>query len=134
MLAPGKTGNPEFASFSLARSERCMLYCQQTDKTHSIIITWSQLNHPLSAKQSTIVCTRQSAERHNMPTSITIFIVYQVCHDVGRCVKMGIVLRRAWSESQCTVLVVYYYLKCQLYQTFSAEKGRFPPVTLKVNP
>jgi len=132
MLVPGKTGNLEFASFSPARSERCMLFCQQTHKTHSII-TWSQLNHPLSAKQST-VCTRQNADRHKMPTSITTLIVYQVCHDVGRCVKMGIVLRRAWSESQCTVLVVYNYLKCQLYQTFSAEKGRFPPVTLKVNP
>jgi len=41
--------------------------------------------------------------------------VYQVCHCVGRCVKIGVVLRQACSESQWTVLLGYlalYLNKC----------------------
>jgi len=36
------------------------------------------------------------------------FIVYQVCHDVGRCVKMGVLLRPTATKSQWTVLVEYH--------------------------
>ena len=33
--------------------------------------------------------------------------VYQVCHGVSRCAKMGVVLHQAWTESQWTVLIGY---------------------------
>jgi len=33
-----------------------------------------------------------------LPSVGLTLVVYQVCHDVGRCVKNGALLRRSWSE------------------------------------
>ena len=71
-----------------------------TDTKHIHIITWLQMNRPSYSQEST-VCTKQDLEREwyawmmvratqfNATGCYHTFIVYQVCHDVGRCVKSG---------------------------------------------
>jgi len=79
-----------------------------SSKTRNTIknITWSDLNHPPLSKRST-GCIRQDLGReHNILLSVThILCVSHVRHSVSRCVKVGVVLRQACSDSQWTVLM-----------------------------
>jgi len=111
----GETGNPEIASFHLN------VACFFTKKHETVKnITWSELNHPSLSKRST-GCTRQDLRReHSILLSVThMLCVSQVCHGVSRCVKMGVVLRQAWSKSQWTVLMGYLSISTNVrrYQT-----------------
>jgi len=66
----------------------------------AINITWPELNHPSLSKQLTGCPTQDLGREHSILLSVThMLCINQVCHGVSRCVKMGVVLRQAWSES-----------------------------------
>jgi len=83
---PGKTGNPEIASFHLNAACLFTKWTRNAPKN----TTWSELNHPSLSKQST-GCTRQDIGReHSILLSVThMLCVSQVCHGVSHCVKGG---------------------------------------------
>ena len=92
-----------------------------THKTHS---TWSPLKYPSSPKWSiddihqTIKTDLEREHSILLPVNHTLY-VNQVCHGVGRCANMGVVLRQAWSESHGTALMGYLTISTNVrrYQT-----------------
>jgi len=89
-------GKEETGKFKIASFRLNAVCCFANEHTKRIqVITRSQLNHPSFVKQST-VCMHQTGPRKGAQHAIVCYhklLVNQVCYDVGRCVKMGVVLR-----------------------------------------
>jgi len=97
----------------------CMLFANKHTKH---IIARSQLNHTSLSKWSTL-CTRQDLgkERSTMQYVTLTLDVYQVCHSVSSCVKIGPVLRQAWVNinGECCLDIFYCLNKCEMILNMS---------------
>jgi len=73
------------------------------------------------------MCTRQDLGReHSILLSVThMLCASQVCHGVSRCVEGGIVLCRAWSKSQWTVLMGYLTISTNARRYQTGHRSQF---------
>ena len=102
----GKTGNPEIV-FSL---KRCMQKRKTYYKILPVLVTVIQFKAIDYVHQ-----TGPTGMAHSILQYVSLTLEgYQVCHCVGRCVKIGVVLikhrSKSTSQSQWTVLLGYLTL------------------------
>jgi len=83
---PGKTGNPEIASFHL--NAACLFI--KKHETQFKTINWSEMNHPSLSKRSSGSTRQDLGREHSILLCVThMLYVSQDCHAVSRCVKDG---------------------------------------------
>jgi len=111
------THKPRNCIFSL---KCCMLFLTKKHET-PLKISPGQSWTTVHCQNDQMSAPHRTQKEHSILLPVThMLCVNQVYHSVSHCVKMGVFLRQAWSESQRTVLMGYCTISTNVrrYQTY----------------